>query len=85
MSSSDGRPVLGVSVSRLIDAHYRARNPTAGREGFLELMRQVIERTAREQMQELCPNGWSARIIVYGEGAPLPDDIPSGDRRVCVE
>jgi hypothetical protein len=44
------------------------------------------ERHAREQMQELCPNGWTARIILYGEGAPMPDDAPSaGDRKVCVE
>jgi hypothetical protein len=44
------------------------------------------ESHAREQMQELCPNGWSARIVLYGEGAPLPDDAPSqGDRKVCVE
>jgi hypothetical protein len=41
---------------------------------------------ARERMQELCPEGWSARIILYGEGAPLPDDAPSlGERTVCVE
>ena len=46
----------------------------------------IRESAAREQMQELCPNGWTARIVVYGEGAPLPDDIPvSGDRQVCVE
>jgi hypothetical protein len=43
------------------------------------------ERAAREQMQKLCPNGWTARIVVYGEGAPMPDDVPSADRRVCVE
>ena len=40
---------------------------------------------AREQMQELCPNGWTARIVLYGDGAPMPDDAPSGDRNVCVE
>ena len=41
---------------------------------------------AREQMQELCPNGWTARIVLYGDGAPLPDDAPSaGERKVCVE
>jgi hypothetical protein len=46
----------------------------------------VRERQAREQMQELCPEGWTARIILYGDGAPLPDDAPpSGDRLVCVE
>ena len=46
----------------------------------------VRERDARERMQELCPNGWSARILLYGDGAPMPDDAPStGDRRVCVE
>jgi hypothetical protein len=45
----------------------------------------VRERAAREQMQELCPNGWTARIVVYGEGAPMPDDVPSSDRQVCVE
>jgi hypothetical protein len=46
----------------------------------------VRERQARERMQELCPNGWSARILLYGNGAPLPDDAPSaGDRKVCVE
>jgi hypothetical protein len=40
----------------------------------------------REEMQELCPNGWTARIVLYGEGAPLPDDVPpGGDRKVCVE
>ena len=44
------------------------------------------ESNAREQMQELCPNGWTARIVLYGEGAPLPDDAPAGgDRKVCVE
>jgi hypothetical protein len=40
---------------------------------------------AREQMQELCPNGWTARIVLYGDRAPLPDDAPGGDRNVCVE
>ena len=44
------------------------------------------ERYLREQMQELCPDGWSARIVLYGDGAPLPDDVPGdGDRNVCVE
>jgi hypothetical protein len=42
------------------------------------------ERQARSQMQELCPEGWAARIILYGDGAPLPDDAPGG-RNVCVE
>jgi hypothetical protein len=42
------------------------------------------ERQARKEMQELCPDGWSARIVLYGEGAPLPDDAPGG-RKVCVE
>lgn len=43
------------------------------------------ESRARERMQELCPDGWAARIILYGEGAPLPDDVPDGERNVCVE
>jgi hypothetical protein len=42
------------------------------------------ERQARSQMQELCPDGWAARIILYGDGAPLPDDAPGG-RNVLVE
>jgi hypothetical protein len=42
------------------------------------------ERQARMEMQELCPDGWAARIVLYGEGAPLPDDAP-GERNVCVE
>ena len=42
------------------------------------------ERQARSQMQELCPEGWAARIILYGDGAPMPDDSPGG-RNVCVE
>jgi hypothetical protein len=42
------------------------------------------ERQARDQMQELCPDGWAARIVLYGDGAPLPDDAP-GERKVCVE
>src|SRR3954470_2779817 len=42
------------------------------------------ERQARSQMQELCPDGWAARIVLYGDGAPLPDDAPGG-RNVCVE
>jgi hypothetical protein len=42
------------------------------------------ERQARHQMQELCPDGWAARIVLYGDGAPLPDDAP-GERKVCVE
>jgi len=46
----------------------------------------VRERDARERMHELCPNGWSARILLYGDGAPMPDDAPStGERKVCVE
>ena len=41
---------------------------------------------AREQMQELCPGGWTARVVLYGDGAPLPDDAPTtGDRQVCIE
>jgi hypothetical protein len=43
------------------------------------------EARARARMQELCPDGWSARIMLYGDGAPLPDDAPSGERKVCVE
>jgi hypothetical protein len=42
------------------------------------------ERQARQEMQELCPEGWAARIVLYGDGAPLPDDSPGG-RKVCVE
>jgi hypothetical protein len=42
------------------------------------------ERQARQQMQELCPDGWKAHIVLYGDGAPLPDDSPGG-RNVCVE
>ncbi len=46
----------------------------------------VREWRAREQMQELCPEGWTARIVLYGDGAPLPDDAPTaGERKVCVE
>ena len=40
---------------------------------------------ARERMQELCPDGWAARIMLYGDGAPMPDDAPTGERHVCVE
>jgi hypothetical protein len=42
------------------------------------------ERQARMLMQQLCPEGWAARIVLYGDGAPLPDDAPS-ERKVCVE
>jgi hypothetical protein len=42
------------------------------------------ERQARREMQDLCPNGWAARIVLYGDGVPLPDDAP-GERKVCVE
>ena len=45
----------------------------------------VREWRARDRMQELCPEGWSARIMLYGDGAPLPDDAPAGERHVCVE
>ena len=38
----------------------------------------VREWRARDRMQELCPEGWSARIMLYGDGAPLPDDAPAG-------
>jgi hypothetical protein len=59
----------------LLTRFRRRRDPTLFR-----------ERHAREQMQELCPNGWTARIVLYGDGAPLPDDAPpAGDRKVCVE
>jgi hypothetical protein len=44
------------------------------------------EHHARAQMEELCPNGWTARITLYGKEAPLPDDAPpSGEQLVCVE
>jgi hypothetical protein len=44
------------------------------------------ESLAREQMQELCPDGWVARIVLYGDGAPMPDDVPEeGNRTVSVE
>jgi hypothetical protein len=44
------------------------------------------EQQARRDMQELCPNGWTARIVLYGDGAPMPDDAPDArDRKVCVE
>jgi hypothetical protein len=46
----------------------------------------IRERQARERMQELCPDGWTARIVLYGDGAPLPDDAPAeSERTVCVE
>lgn len=46
----------------------------------------IRERQARERMQELCPDGWTARIVLYGDGAPLPDDAPAeSERMVCVE
>jgi hypothetical protein len=46
----------------------------------------IREWQARDRMQELCPQGWSARIMLYGHGAPRPDDAPSVDgRSVCVE
>jgi hypothetical protein len=32
---------------------------------------------ARTAMGELCPNGWQARITLYGWGAPIPDDAPT--------
>jgi hypothetical protein len=44
------------------------------------------ETQAREEMQELCPDGWVARIVLYGDGAPMPDDVPDeGGRTVSVE
>ena len=43
------------------------------------------ESQAREEMQKLCPDGWMARIVLYGDGAPLPDDVPESGRTVCVE
>lgn len=46
----------------------------------------VREWQARQRMQELCPDGWAARIVLYGDGAPMPDDAPAAqDRHVCVE
>jgi len=44
----DGRPLLGVSVSRLIETHYSSRNPGARGLDFLAMMKSVIERTAYE-------------------------------------
>jgi colanic acid/amylovoran biosynthesis protein len=46
--ADDGRPLLGVSVSRLIEEHYRSRNPAAREVDFLEVMREVVERAGRE-------------------------------------
>ena len=37
----------------------------------------VKEWQARQRMQELCPDGWAARIVLYGDGAPMPDDAPA--------
>jgi colanic acid/amylovoran biosynthesis protein len=51
----DGRPILGVSVSRLIESHYRSRNPGARSLDFLAMMKHVIERTARKH---------SARVVL---------------------
>jgi hypothetical protein len=64
--------VLTVTVL-LLSRYRRRKDATILREG-----------QARSQMQELCPDGWAARIILYGDGAPLPDDAP-GERKVCVE
>jgi hypothetical protein len=63
-----------LTATVLLLSRYKRR-----REGMV-----LRERQARREMQELCPDGWAARIVLYGEGAPLPDDAP-GERKVCVE
>jgi hypothetical protein len=34
------------------------------------------EARARAVMEDLCPQGWTANITLYGSRAPLPDDVP---------
>jgi colanic acid/amylovoran biosynthesis protein len=42
----DHRPLIGISVSHLIEKHYRMRNPGASGQDFAAFMKVVIERAA---------------------------------------
>jgi colanic acid/amylovoran biosynthesis protein len=70
----DGRPILGVSVSRLIASRYRARNPSAGRCDFLSLMHETVERVARAQDAQV--------LLVPHVTGPSP---AKDDRRISAE
>ena len=39
----------------------------------------VEEQRVRALMEELCPNGWRARLTLYGRGAPTPEEAPDLD------
>jgi len=39
----------------------------------------VDEQRVRALMEELCPNGWRARLTLYGRGAPTPEEAPDLD------
>jgi colanic acid/amylovoran biosynthesis protein len=47
--ATDDRPVLGISVSPLIEARFNAFRSGAGHRDFVELMARVIERIVRER------------------------------------
>jgi hypothetical protein len=39
----------------------------------------TAELRARAMMDELCPHGWRAEIVLYGSAAELPSDAPDPD------
>ncbi|MEX2148946.1 MAG: polysaccharide pyruvyl transferase family protein [Steroidobacteraceae bacterium] len=49
-----GKPILGISVSQLIEGKYKAARTDADDDAFVRMMRRVVVRTARE---------WGARVI----------------------
>jgi colanic acid/amylovoran biosynthesis protein len=44
----NGRPILGISISRLIERKFRARRADSAGADFIQLMKTAIERLARE-------------------------------------
>src|SRR5688572_7905770 len=70
----DGRPVLGISISRLIEGKHRSRSggPAAG--AFLELMASAIERVVGEQAASV--------IFIPHVTGPAQD---KDDRRISME
>lgn len=79
----DDRPLLGVSVSQLIEAKYRTRNPGAPDQDFVSLMKSVIEQIARKHDAQVLfvahVTGPSAqkddRIIAQKVRDSLNDDV----------